>query len=90
MALTSREKSGLGGTEGLAGRVLLRGVSDMSGSGDDVSLGSDSVISGVDVAGVVAGSGRLVVGDTGSGIRDWLETFLSTGEASIASGMTSN
>ena len=85
VALTSREKSGLGGTVGRAGRVLLRGVSSPSGMGEEVSLGRESARRGVDVAGVVAVSGRLVVGETGRGILEWLETFLSTGEAWITS-----
>ena len=78
VALTSREKSGLGGTAGLAGRVLLRGVSEPAGIGEDVSLGWQSPTRGVDVAGVSACSG--------SGSPD---TFLSTGETSITSGVTS-
>ena len=82
---TSREKSGLGGTVGLAGRVLLRGVSEPSGMGEEVSRGSESASRGVEVAGVVADSGRLVVGDTGRGILEWADTFLSTGEVWITS-----
>merc|ERR1719187_600055 len=66
VALTSREKSGLGGTVGRAGRVLLRGVSWPSGIGEEVSLGRESVTRGVEVA-----------GETGRGI---LETFLSTSD----------
>ena len=68
VALTSREKSGFGGTVGLAGSVRLRGVSELSGRGEEVSLGSPS--------------GRVEVDETGSGILDWLDTFLSRGETS--------
>ena len=72
VALASLEKSGLGGTVGLAGRVRLRGVSGLSGRGEEVSLGSESV------ARTPRESGRLEVDETGSGILDWLETFLSS------------
>ena len=61
---------------GLAGIVRLRGVSVLSGRGEDVSLGSHSSTARLEVVAAPKDSGRLEVIGTGSGILDWLDRRL--------------